>query len=801
MKTNKSVLLFFMAVSLCLNLGAQVHLPLDDANGFTGAILMPGARGNAVRLNGYTSFKREMYSITDISTRQQTISLWCAVETYPMMNAAEAENAYTSIIENIDDAQHTGFAVRLSSQGFWRFEYYSDSWKLTLNAATLLPKYQWNHIVVTLDADQKKAYLYNNGQLVAQGNTMASLSTGTGQLLIGRENKMLSMGSFMLNTFNGLIDDIRIDNYVWEESKIKTDNAVDNAADLIYPQNAFYANILRPHFHGMPMMGWTNETHGMVYYNGKYHLFFQKNPNGPYMARLHWGHITSTDLCGWEEEKIAIAPSEAYDLKGCWSGCVFQDNYLTGGKPWIAYTGVDNGRATIDFATPQDDNLLNWNKQTNNPRINGRPAGLSDDFRDCYFFRNGDKAYMIVGSSKDGRGVATLHFFDGNGNLSNDGAICFTAPNSASSGTFFEMPNLTKIGDKWLFTATPLNTAVGVRTIYWVGTINDNGQFIPDNATPQTVELSGFARDGYGLLSPTICQVNGKTIALGIVPDKLASAVNYDMGWAHNYSLPREWALSSTGSLIQKPYSGLGALRKSTCLNETNTTLNEAKTVNVTNGLQVELDADFTVANSAVGFNLLDGTLKIFYEPSSNRLVVDMTGAPRRQNDVNVFNGYYASVLPRAISKGSKLNMHVYFDHSILDIFIGDEWASSIRIFPSRQPSNTVQIVGSNGQQVTRAAVYDVETTAKVKNYNLIDPSQTGISTLQECDNWFTGTCNTIIYDLPEASKVNIYDCLGKNLYNGSLSGSGSINQLPQGVVICTATNKNGTFYKKLFLH
>ncbi len=55
-----------------------------------------------------------------------------------------------------------------------------------------------------------------------------------------------------------------------------------------------------------------------------------------------------------------------------------------------------------------------------------------------------------------------------------------------------EMPNITKIGDKWLFTATPLNTGVGVRTLYWTGSINADGTFAPDSRTPKTVEMAGF---------------------------------------------------------------------------------------------------------------------------------------------------------------------------------------------------------------------------------------------------------------------------------------------------------------------
>ncbi|MBR1879032.1 MAG: GH32 C-terminal domain-containing protein [Paludibacteraceae bacterium] len=712
-RTTRTLFVLAVTAVLCLPVEAQVRFPLDEATGFQGAVVMPGAVGNAVRLNGYTSYAKKKYNASSLSTTQQTISVWCAPETYPMMNAREAENAFTSIIETIDETAHTGFALQLSSQGNLRFECYSDGWKQTLETDVLLPAYQWSHIVVTLDAVARESKMYLNGEKIAQGRTMSALSAGSGTMLIGKDGQTKTYSSFMLNTFNGLIDDVRIDSRIWSDEEI---NALpQHEADLIFPQDAFYSNRLRSHFHGQPMMGWTNETHGMIYRDGTYHLFFQKNPNGPYMARLHWGHLVSSDLCGWEEVPVALAPSEMYDIKGCWSGCVFADEQLTGGEPWIAYTGVDNAKATIDFAMPAASSLLEWIKSANNPRINGRPAGLTDDFRDPCFFRNGDKAYMIVGSSKNGVGVLTLHEFLADGSLTNDGRLFFSGSDAASCGTFFEMPTLTQTGDRWLLTVTPLGSASGVRTIYWVGTVNADGQFVPDNAAPQTVELPGLAREGYGLLSPTVCQLSGKTIALGIVPDKLAAAVNYDMGWAHSYSLPREWSLSDDGTLEQKPFSGLTALRRDTVT---------ALQAQVTDPFQVEMEAEFTVGTDNCAFHMLDDQLKVYYEPSANRIVVDMTALRRKTNDAGVFNGLYASALPQPLAQGSTLRLHTYLDHSVLDLFVNDQWASSVRLFPSAQAGQEVSVTGP----ATRVAIYNLETTATPKTYTLVqpEPDQTG---------------------------------------------------------------------------
>lgn len=51
-------------------------------------------------------------------------------------------------------------------------------------------------------------------------------------------------------------------------------------------------------------------------------------------------------------------------------------------------------------------------KAANNPVISGTPAGYSADFRDPYFFRSGNEAYCIVGTSRDGVASTSLHQYN-----------------------------------------------------------------------------------------------------------------------------------------------------------------------------------------------------------------------------------------------------------------------------------------------------------------------------------------------------------------------------------------------------
>ncbi|MEM9236090.1 MAG: glycoside hydrolase family 32 protein [Verrucomicrobiota bacterium] len=68
----------------------------------------------------------------------------------------------------------------------------------------------------------------------------------------------------------------------------------------------------RPRFHFSPRIGWMNDINGPYYLDGKYHMFYQYNPAGSFLAwgyDMHWGHAVSKDLIHWEEQPIALFPN------------------------------------------------------------------------------------------------------------------------------------------------------------------------------------------------------------------------------------------------------------------------------------------------------------------------------------------------------------------------------------------------------------------------------------------------------------------------------------------------------------
>ena len=648
------------------------------------ACTVTGLDGEALRFDGYSNYVKAGLPVGSFNTDALTISVVLAAEAYPMMqvDVAETTPTFATVFGNLDGKK--GFALELSSQGDLRFRFgsaYAGGYLFSFNGEAKLPRGKWSVVTVVLDKAGNAATMYLNGAAIGTGRMSRSdVVHSTADFYIGKDATDVKAGPFLINTFVGLIDDIAIYNGAMTAEQVAAlVPANPGLPDFNYPASRYASSLWRPVFHGMPSGSWTNESHGMTYSDGKFHVFFQKNANGPYMSRLHWGHITSENLYNWREEPIAIAPGENYDIKGCWSGCVY-DNH---GTPSILYTAVDNARAVIAQANPADATLIDWNKQ--GIVINGRPSGLSDDFRDPYYFTAGGQQYIIVGTSKNGVGACTLHKLEG-GTWTNDGAIFFQGGNANQHGTFWEMPNVTDMGGgKWLFTCTPLGMGSGVRTLCWTGTIGADGKFIPDGNGVQYLEMGGISREGYGLLSPTIYQKDGKTIMLGIVPDKLPTDVNYNMGWAHNYSLPREISLDGNGMLVQKPYSGLTGMRTTTAVSRS-LTLNGTQSLAPVSGRQIELLGEFTVGEGQMGFNFLKsstGKVSLTYDAASGNLTLDMSTLARTVNDSRVYNGIYTATLPKRVAAGETLKLHVYLDGSIADIFVNDTWAYSVRLFPN----------------------------------------------------------------------------------------------------------------------
>lgn len=148
-----------------------------------------------------------------------------------------------------------------------------------------------------------------------------------------------------------------------------------------------YREKLRPRVHYTPMRGWVNDPNGLVWHEGKYHLFYQHNPYDIRWGNMHWGHAESPDLIHWHEVGEALYPDgdgtmfsgsavvDKENVTGLGKGnepalllfytAAGGSNSASEGKKYtvcMAYS-LDNGKTFVKFAgNPVLDNLVYGNR-------------------------------------------------------------------------------------------------------------------------------------------------------------------------------------------------------------------------------------------------------------------------------------------------------------------------------------------------------------------------------------------------------------------------------------------------------
>ncbi len=328
------------------------------------------------------------------------------------------------------------------------------------------------------------------------------------------------------------------------------------------------ADPLRPQFHLLPERNWMNDPNGPIFWKGKYHMFFQYNPNSAVWGDMHWAHAISPDMVNWKHLPVALAPTpEGYDADGCFSGSAVVFN----GMPAILYTGVKSVKAaeatlrdgthnfleTQMLATSSDPELKTWDKLAapvlrppKDPKITG--------FRDPFIWRSGNNFYVGVGSGQRGQGGRVLLYrsedlrtWEYLHPLASGGKNSKQAKDPVDTGEMWECPDFFALGDKYVLLYST------ERKVYW-----ETGEMDPKELVFHS-HGRGLQDNGTFYAPKSQLDEKGRRILWGWIPETRPEAQYRVAGWAGCMSLPRELTLDSQGNLEMRVLPEVEELRLS----------------------------------------------------------------------------------------------------------------------------------------------------------------------------------------------------------------------------------------------
>ncbi|HUN84368.1 MAG TPA: glycoside hydrolase family 32 protein [Terracidiphilus sp.] len=448
----------------------------------------------------------------------------------------------------------------------------------------------------------------------------------------------------------------------------------------------------RPEYHLLPPHNWMNDPNGPIWWKGKYHLFYQLNPNAAVWGDMHWGHAVSTDMVHWRHEPIALAPTPGgLDSEGCFSGSAA----VVDGVPTVVYTGVENAppnqvtlhdgnnklRETQLLAIAEDDLLLHWKKQAE-PAIATPPAGMKvTGFRDPCPWREADGWYMGVGSGERDKGGCVLlygsqdfYHWDYLHKLAEGKPNGKQSVNPCDSGEMWECPDFFELDGQHCLLYSTEGKAI------WT-----TGDYDPKKHR-YTVSRTGVLDHGAYYAPKSFLAPDDRRILWGWIQETRQEVEFVAAGWAGVMSLPRVLRIGARGQLEMRPAREVQALRGAV---EKATLYPDVPYRKLLETIRQELVIPVGFSSGTVSVRLVNDNAKLW------ELTVDVKGDAIRCGEVNI---------PLPALPWPKPEVHIFLDASVIETFIGEQEAITSRVY-SLNPGETeleIAIIGVKSLEVSR---------------------------------------------------------------------------------------------------
>ena len=449
----------------------------------------------------------------------------------------------------------------------------------------------------------------------------------------------------------------------------------------------------RPAYHYVNPEGNLNDPNGLCFWQGRFHLFYQAYP--PEDTRQHWGHAVSDDLVWWEDLPLAIYPGIE---RACFSGSTLvEDNRVI-----AMYHGT---RAGNMVAVASDPLLLNWQKIAGNPVI--PMAGTTDPgfpYRvyDPCIWREPEGYYSISGSYQNGT------FF---GDCKPAGYLFVSQDLQRWSflGQFIEGDIFTQPGEDG---AVPYFWPMGDYYMLLFASHQRGSQYLIGDYDKVRHRFRPFAhgRLNFGAMEP------GGVHAPTAMPDGEGgvyvihniNAGRPTEGWNHIMSLPRHMTLDKDQALGIEPVAAIDSLRdrhqhvaarplganeqvvfteiagetmelavkidpqdaREICLHVLRSPENQEHTV-----IRFIREGYTQVAKAAK----VDKQDALVLDNGRASLLADVCGRP-------------PEIAPFMLAEGERLQLRVYVDRSVVEVFANGRQCLALRVYPSRKDSVGVSV-------------------------------------------------------------------------------------------------------------
>lgn len=424
---------------------------------------------------------------------------------------------------------------------------------------------------------------------------------------------------------------------------------------------SLYSETYRPQYHFSPRHGWIGDPSGLVYYQGKYHMFW-------------WGKVVSKDLVHYDEISSNVfqnTPENIANFTG--SMVIDKDNTAAWGRnSWIAALTVyekDSRKQAQGIAFSHDGER--FYHYDNNPVLDL----WSTEFRDpiVFWYAPTHKWIMVVAKARQ-RKVA----FYSSSNMKNWDWESDFGP-AGDSEKAWECPDLfqipiegSKTDKRWVL-VTSINWN---QEQYFVGDF-DGHRFTLEPQHPTEPLLVDHGLDYYA--SRTFRDYDGtltQPISIGWI-DTWDYAQQVPSSWGKGFwSIPRIYRLKAlkdgTHRLTQQPIDQLMSLRGKEISRKIIMPAGISRIKGFMPDKNVyELDVTFDVSkDNTFGLLLCKGhghKTMVSYDTQSQLLLVDRTNS----SDVQIpkFNRIAKATVQ---ANERKLRLHIFVDQSSIEIFAGD---------------------------------------------------------------------------------------------------------------------------------